>query len=92
MRKYKIVEIKNGHGVSKFQIKGLCGRWIFSAWCDWGNLRDSMKEATDKVEEYINEEKSNQRIKFKEYEYAKVPSHVPNDQVSKFMELKEIKK
>jgi hypothetical protein len=92
MRKYKIVEMKDGHGNSKFRVRGLHGLWIFKAWCDWGILQDTMKEATDRVEEYINEEKNDRIVKVKEYIYTTVPNHVPEGQVGKFMEINLQKK
>ena len=87
MRTYKIVETKNGHGISKFQVKGKVGWGWFCLWEKWGDNHSTMQKATDKVKEYINDEKSDQKIKVKEYIYTTVPNHVPKEQVGKFMEL-----
>jgi hypothetical protein len=69
MREYKIVEMKDGHGDFKFHVKAKYGWGWFSYWEKRGSTHDKMQKATDKVEEYINQEKGNQRIKVKEYIY-----------------------
>jgi hypothetical protein len=92
MREYKIVELKNGHGDSRFQIKTKHGWGWFTHWCDWDDLKGSMKSATDTIEEAINEEKKQCNVKVKEYVYTTVPNHVPEDQAGKFMEISLQKK
>ena len=92
MKQYKIVEMKNGHGDLRFQIKMKVGFWLFTYWEERGDNHPSLKDAQTKVEYYIGEEKSEQRIKVKEYLYTKVPNHVPEDQIGKFMELNMEKK
>lgn len=89
MREYKIVEMKNGHGNAKFQIKGKQGWGWFSIWGDWGALYNTMQEATDEVENYIDDEKTHQSFKVKEYAYTAVPNHIPEEQAGKFMEIKK---
>jgi hypothetical protein len=92
MRQYKIVEFKDGHGNPKFQIKAKLGWGFFSIWEKWGNQTSSMQDAQTRVEEYLKEYKSEQRIKVKEFIYTTVPSHVPEEQVGKFMEINQEKK
>jgi hypothetical protein len=87
MRTYKIVETKDGHGKSGFQVKAKCGWGWFYLWEKWGGNHNTMQKATDKIQEYINDEKDDQRIKVKEYVYTTVPNHVPEEQVGKFMEI-----
>jgi hypothetical protein len=87
MRTFKIVETKNGHGDSGFQIKAKCGWGWFCFWEKWGSRHNTMEKATNKIKVYINDEKDNQKIKVKEYVYTTVPNHVPKEQVGKFMEL-----
>jgi hypothetical protein len=87
MRTYKIVEMKDGHGKSLFQVKAKWGwRW-FSFWEKWGGSHSTIEIATDQVKEYITNEKNEQRIKVKEYVYTTVPNHIPKEQVGKFMEV-----
>jgi hypothetical protein len=92
MREYKIVEMKDGHGNPKFQVKAKYGWGIFSIWEKYDQQVGSMQQAQSVVEEAMKDYKSGQRIKVKEYVYAQVPSHVPTEQVGKFMEINQEKK
>lgn len=88
MRKYKIVEMKNGIGNLKFKGMKRYGWGRFGFWLDYTDFHYSMKEIQSVMNRIINNEKSKQQIKVKEYIYTPVPDHVPEEQSGKFMEIK----